>query len=25
LIEHPANVDGLIRRWLGNSDKYFQA
>lgn len=25
LIEHPDSVQGLIRRWLGNSDKYFQA
>ena len=25
LIEHPDSVEGLIRRWLSNSDKYFQA
>ena len=25
LINHPDNVDGLIRRWLGHSEKYAQA
>ena len=25
LINHPKNVNRLIRRWLGNSDKYSQA